>query len=479
MISLSIQDIQQNPQTISNFYLANIQQALTDPKPLNISLLPSPPTFSPPATAVWVNSLWFFSLAINVTCSVLATLQQRWARRYIMATQPHSGPHKQLRTRAFYARGVERFVPNLMFATLPILLHLSFFLFAAGLVVYLWHLNPILSKIVAFWLAVCLFAYYFFTASPLKYHGSPYDTPLSLPVWSLKYRILCFILWILRQFTFLNTNSRIQYLERYYRQLLSQGMLRSANKTARKAPLEIDTAFLNDLNEIHDMEHFFSNLPTFQGSKPADYHVFTKKKKAEQLKKFIGYLDSTFSSDIISEIIKGQRAFIYTTALDPAELPDAYQSILDGVLSGDHHKGLKSAEFGRFMRGWSDGGDGTSASVVQAICSGIVAKARRRDDSWFAFASDEMVILEPGLRAYAAHGKSLSLAILFTSLASNLAISGTRLGLRPSSRKFSKRLPNSRYKIRCLNSSTSSVLSGMKSFSKRGLTTIGRSRVIS
>ncbi|KAF8264878.1 hypothetical protein EI94DRAFT_1805193 [Lactarius quietus] len=39
LTSMSIQDIQQNPQDTSNFYLANIYQALVDPKRSSISSL--------------------------------------------------------------------------------------------------------------------------------------------------------------------------------------------------------------------------------------------------------------------------------------------------------------------------------------------------------------------------------------------------------------------------------------------------------
>ncbi|KAF8257873.1 hypothetical protein EI94DRAFT_1626815, partial [Lactarius quietus] len=86
LISVSIQEIQQNPQDTSNFYLANIYQAMADPN-RTTSLPTYPPPFSPPSYAVWVNGLWFMSLVISITCAVLATLLQQWARRYLKLTQ--------------------------------------------------------------------------------------------------------------------------------------------------------------------------------------------------------------------------------------------------------------------------------------------------------------------------------------------------------------------------------------------------------
>ncbi|KAF8259824.1 hypothetical protein EI94DRAFT_1531318, partial [Lactarius quietus] len=78
LISVSIQDIQPSSQDTSNFYLANIYQAIADPNRPNVSTPSSPPPFSPPKYAVLVNGLWFLSLVISITCALLATLLQQW-----------------------------------------------------------------------------------------------------------------------------------------------------------------------------------------------------------------------------------------------------------------------------------------------------------------------------------------------------------------------------------------------------------------
>ncbi|KAF8259820.1 hypothetical protein EI94DRAFT_964980 [Lactarius quietus] len=99
LLSVSIQDVQQNPQDTSNFYLAGIYQSFADPNRSNLSssLPASLPTFSPHTYAIWVNSLCFLSLVISITCALLATLLQQWARRYIKVTQPHCSLHKRAR----------------------------------------------------------------------------------------------------------------------------------------------------------------------------------------------------------------------------------------------------------------------------------------------------------------------------------------------------------------------------------------------
>ncbi|KAI0284742.1 hypothetical protein BC826DRAFT_919444, partial [Russula brevipes] len=39
-------------------------------------------TFSPSASVITVNLVWFLSLGISLTCAVMATMLQQWARQY-------------------------------------------------------------------------------------------------------------------------------------------------------------------------------------------------------------------------------------------------------------------------------------------------------------------------------------------------------------------------------------------------------------
>ncbi|KAN0140596.1 hypothetical protein V8E53_001805, partial [Lactarius tabidus] len=184
LISVSIQDIQPNPQDTSNFYLANIYQVISDPNRLNISLPSSPPAFSPPTYAVCVNALWFLSLVISLTCALLATLLQQWARRYLKVTQPpRYSPHKRARIRAFFFEGVDKFLLPWAVEALPTLLHASLFLFFAGLVVFLCNVNFTIFKLVLSWVGVCTALYGCITVMPIFRHDSPYYTPLSSSAW--------------------------------------------------------------------------------------------------------------------------------------------------------------------------------------------------------------------------------------------------------------------------------------------------------
>ncbi|KAF8261205.1 hypothetical protein EI94DRAFT_1607964, partial [Lactarius quietus] len=141
LLQVSIPNLQPSSQDISAFYLANIYQLLSKE---NGSLVIIPPSLSnpaasfiPPTSVVWVNSLWFLSLVFSLTCALLATLLQQWARRYLRLTHPRCSPHKRARIRAFFADGVERLHLPWAVEALPTLLHISLFLFFAGLCVFL------------------------------------------------------------------------------------------------------------------------------------------------------------------------------------------------------------------------------------------------------------------------------------------------------------------------------------------------------
>ena len=139
----------------------------------------SPPPFSPPNYAVWVNALWFMTLMISLTCALLATLLQQWARRYLKVIQSHYNPHKQAQIRSFFSEGGEKCLLPWTVETLPTLLHISLFLFFAGLAVFLFNADMTIFKLVLSWVGVCVDLYGCITLMPIIRHDSPYHTPVT------------------------------------------------------------------------------------------------------------------------------------------------------------------------------------------------------------------------------------------------------------------------------------------------------------
>ncbi|KAN0126400.1 hypothetical protein V8E52_000040 [Russula decolorans] len=187
LLAMSVPTIQHNPQDTSSFYLARIyQQSFTQPNgsqpPIPSSLTNPIEPFVPPISGVWVNGLWFSSLVISLTCGLLATLLQQWARRYLTVAYPRYSPYKRARIRAFYKHGVEKLHIPWTIEMLPALLHISLFLFFAGLSVSLFSLHPTIFKVVTAWIGQPLLRPTFFLILFLFQRHTIYHLPSSSAV---------------------------------------------------------------------------------------------------------------------------------------------------------------------------------------------------------------------------------------------------------------------------------------------------------
>ena len=416
---MSVQDLQQNPQDTSNFYLANIYQATINPN-ISDSHPASPPPFSPPHSAVWVNALWFLSLVISLTCALLATLLQQWARRYLKITQSRYSLHKRARIRAFFSEGVDKRLLPWAVDALPTLLHISLFLFLAGLVVFLCSVNLTIFKLVLSWVGLCTALYGFITCMPIIRHDSPYYTPLSLPTWHIVTGILLFAYRFLRWFASVLSHydalHRFRNLEKSCHKSLVQGMQKTAEETALSSPSEIDTrAFMwtfDCLDEDHELERFFSGLPGFRSSKVVDDPLpsLTGEEKWKLYMALRGLLDRTFSSDLLPAPVKNRRALICAKVVDPEHIPNAF--ILHAVLFKCQHTGLVATAIAKILRGFGNSMNQDKIFDAQIAIFRIIATRQPFDDSWYIFASHQLGIPATSLRDYAAQGDNLSLVIL-------------------------------------------------------------------
>jgi hypothetical protein len=430
LISVSIQRIQPNSQDTSNFYLANIYQAIADPDRPNIFTPSSPPPFSPPNYAIWVNTLWFLSLAISITCALLATLLQQWARRYLKVTQSRYSLHKQARVRSFFAEGVEKSFLPLAVEALPTLLHVSLFLFFAGLVVFLWNINLTIFRSVLSWVGLCTALYGCITFVPIFRHDSPYFTPLT-PLARLVVVVILRALFVIRHvfllvfctccchllcccsiWRWLIKNDRRDRLEDVLDMALT-----TPEQTALNSPPEIDTrAFMwtfDRLDEDHELERFFSSLPDFRSSKVVHDPLLslTEEQKEKLSQTLFKFLDLTFSSDLLPEAAKSHRAIMCAKALDLADFSHRSRSrFCDAVFQAYYRGPRRTTTLGAIANDNRE----EHAVFVQAMVSAMVARPQQRDDdSWFMrVVPNALGIEETVLRDHAANGDSLSLVIL-------------------------------------------------------------------
>ncbi|KAI0262555.1 hypothetical protein BC834DRAFT_380882, partial [Gloeopeniophorella convolvens] len=100
-----------------------------DSAAIPISSLDKALEFTTPAFAVRVNTFMFLSLFLSMTSALASTLIQQWARDYLQYSQPNAAPHKRGRVRAYLFEGLSQFQMRRLVHGVPVLLHVSVFLF--------------------------------------------------------------------------------------------------------------------------------------------------------------------------------------------------------------------------------------------------------------------------------------------------------------------------------------------------------------
>jgi hypothetical protein len=389
LLGVTIPDLKSNPQDISASHLEKILQILADPNvshTVTRSTLTKQSTFSPQNYSVWVNSLWFLSLTLSLICALLATSLQQWARRYIRITQPpRLSPHARARIRAFFSDGLDRSHLTNPVEVLPLLLHLSLFLFFAGLLIYLFNINLTVAIAVACCVGLFAVVYACITLMPFLQHSSPYYTPLSSLVWFLYNGWL----W---------------------------DMKRMAEKIASDLSPGIDGRILkwtiDALDDDHEWEQFFAGIPGFFSSNL----INNPGSILDELRRtFVGalsgFLDRTLASNLLPEHIKTRRFVTYFNAA-VATSTGIDRDFFRDVFSGHWGGVLQSVEIGNYLKGWANNRDRERSLYSQSIVAGVIANVRERDDRWSALAKDQLHVSGDDLQDYIAHGDSVLLANL-------------------------------------------------------------------
>ncbi|KAH9029364.1 hypothetical protein EDB83DRAFT_1894976 [Lactarius deliciosus] len=182
-ISMSYPNLQQDPNFTTQFILAQISQQLSNVTNNGISPAASPSNKGPSASVVFVNSVWFLSLVLSLTCALIATLLQQWARRYLQMIQRNHAPHVRAHIREYFYRGARKFRIFGLVEALPFLILISVLLFFTGLVVFAFPTNHTVAFVTLAIVAICLILYIALTLMPLIRHDCPYYTPFTSLLW--------------------------------------------------------------------------------------------------------------------------------------------------------------------------------------------------------------------------------------------------------------------------------------------------------
>jgi hypothetical protein len=422
LLAVSIGDLRPSSQDTSAFYLQNIYELLSDPNrsnPIIPSALSIPPAFSPPKYAVWVNSLWFLSLVTSLTCGLQATLLQQWARRYINITQASPRAHNRARIRAFFANGVETLHLPWVIEALPTLLHLSLFLFFAGLVIYLFNINHTVFAVVTWWVGFCTATYVGVTLMPLFRHDSPYYAPLSSSAWYLVNGVLYVTVKSLHWLVWhlvghgeicdrLNIHGWQYRLEdRFYR-----GITRTAEEAAERQSPEADHLAVKRVLELSDedlhLEEFFALIPGFFKSKVMEdsQHIFNDGLVSGAM---LEWMNRTLSSNTLSDEVKQRRIAICRKVMDITSLPVNYSPLDIGLYNWDEF--FCSIDSALILKAATYHNSDALYNSKCAI-SVVLARVQKRDDIWRKLATDHLGVSESVLQDYLAHGDSATLANL-------------------------------------------------------------------
>jgi hypothetical protein len=177
-------------QQLANFPNGNYSNAPIQPPP-------------PSASMIWVNAMWLISLLLSLTSAFIATLLQQWARRYVETAKVPSEPNHRARVRWFLFLGTDLYKMRLLVEMAPALLHLSVYLFFAGLVIIFHTINKKVAIAVDVSVGLFALAYIMLSILPCLDFRCPYLTPTSYILWYLYHLFLSFaarcLYWLVKR----------------------------------------------------------------------------------------------------------------------------------------------------------------------------------------------------------------------------------------------------------------------------------------
>ncbi|KAJ7658260.1 hypothetical protein DFH06DRAFT_1044739, partial [Mycena polygramma] len=148
--------------------------------------VPPPAPFTPSTASLVCNVLWFISLGLSLTCALIATLLEQWARDFLHRADMRSSPVIRARAFSFLYYGLKRFRMHAVVEIIPLLLHASLLLFFMGLTAFLVPVNIVITAVVGTILFIVTAVYALLTLLPLVHLDCPYRTPLSGGFWRLR-----------------------------------------------------------------------------------------------------------------------------------------------------------------------------------------------------------------------------------------------------------------------------------------------------
>jgi hypothetical protein len=281
---------------------------------------------------------------------------------------------------------------------IPFLLHISFFLFFAGLSVYLFDVHRTIFKVVSTWIGISVTSYIYFTFLPIFNKNNPCFTPLSSSV----------------SYGFIGISYLFFRVLRLFPRIVAS--MHDVTKTSVQYALGLDPSIdyrsllwtVQSLDEDSDIEKFFEVLGE-TGKSENLQQGFIKPNKPTLSYALIGLMDRTLLSNAVPEFVKQRRMKICTKAIESASLFEP-RWILRRVLLGDWHRFLGCIEFGLFVQNWKDITHPVALFYRQCVAALTISTVEEHDERWYQLKSGLLDLSKTVLHKYIGNGDNILLA---------------------------------------------------------------------
>ena len=139
--------------------------------------------FQAPASAVWINTLWFSSLVCSLASASIALMVKQWLHG--LGTGLSGTSRESARLRQYRLNGLLKWRIGMIVILLPILLQTALILFLAGLVVLLWTLHGTVAAVTSSLVGALIVFSIIVTLLPAFQWDCGYRSPQALAVYEL------------------------------------------------------------------------------------------------------------------------------------------------------------------------------------------------------------------------------------------------------------------------------------------------------
>ena len=163
----------------------------------NLSNLPlTPPSFTPDDIAIAVNCLLFASLGVTLSTAFASVIALQWVADYDAAmTRRGCSSEDWAMRRQYRFGGIDRWKMGEIIASLPMLLHISFLLFWAGMSQWMYAIHPIVGRVILGGAGLSIIFYLVTTILAASHPSVPFRTPLSRAIYWLWQQSLALHFW--------------------------------------------------------------------------------------------------------------------------------------------------------------------------------------------------------------------------------------------------------------------------------------------